>query len=124
MESRGEREGAGADQWGLWRGAEQATWERLSSPRGEREPDPSLRGIHSCHMQIPASPAPASKLRSVSFLLTSMMYAKRSHGHALSFDTDSRMGVLSCIPLCHLKLTGESFLFNKYGTLFFFLSLF
>lgn len=32
MESRGEREGAGADQWGLWRGAEQVTRERVSFP--------------------------------------------------------------------------------------------
>lgn len=54
-----------------------------------------------------------------SFLPTSMMCAQRSHGHALSFNTDSRMGALSCTPLCHLKLTGESFLFNKYGTFFF-----
>ena len=73
MESRGEREGAGADQWGLWRGAEQVTRERLSSPRGETGPDPSLGGIHLYHMQIRSSPAPASKLRSVETVSSSSL---------------------------------------------------
>lgn len=99
---------------GAPKGAMQVAWETQSPPPSRRKsPSPSLRGVHSGQMQIPPSPAPASKPSSGETVdssspspLLPTPACRPGIARIPSASTQTRQGALPCTPSASQNFLG------------------